>query len=79
MPGLRLNTYGSGGIAAYGTQGNTAGNQPSVTAAAFGPGATTSQQSGWGAIFPNDPGGIAFCAGILGLAMLVIIRHSLPR
>lgn len=77
MPGLNLRGYG--GVAAYGTQGNTTNNQPSVTAAAFGSGYSAPQQSAKSALTPNDAGGMLFWAGLAGLAILVFVRHSLPR
>jgi hypothetical protein len=77
MPGLNLRTFG--GVAAYGTQGNTTGNQGSATAAAFGSGYSTPVQSTGSALTPNDAGGMSFWAGIAGLAILVVVRHSLPR
>jgi hypothetical protein len=77
MPGLNLAGYG--GVRAYGTQGNTTNNQPSVTAAAFGSGYSAPQQSAQSALMPNDAGGMVGIAGLVGLAILVFIRHSLPR
>jgi hypothetical protein len=49
-----------------------------VTAAAFGPGYTTSPPSTSSALTPNDPFGIAFWTGIGGVAGLVYLRHTLP-
>ncbi len=77
MPGLNLSGYG--GVKAYGTQGNTTNNQGSVTAAAFGSGYSAPQQSAKSALTPNDAGGMVGFAGIVGLVLLVVIRHSLPR
>ena len=76
MPGLNLGTFGgtSGRV-----QPTTAPNQAtSVTAAAFGPGYTTSAPSTSSALMPNDPFGISFWTGIGGLAGLAYLRHTLP-
>jgi len=76
MPGLRLGTFG--GTAAM-PQATTAPNQAtSVTAAAFGPGYTMSPPSTGAALTPNDPGGIAFWAGLGGIGGLWYLRHTLP-
>jgi len=79
MPGLNLRVHGGGGVAAYGSQGNTTNNQPSVTAAAFGPGYSAPKQSTASILMPNDVGGMVFWSGVVGAAFLVLIYHSLPR
>lgn len=76
MPGMNLGTFG--GVSRR-PQATTAPNQAtSVTAAAFGPGYTTSGPSTKSALTPNDPGGIAFWVGVGGIAGLVYLRHTLP-
>ena len=55
------------------------GQVSSVTAAAFGPGYTTSAPTMGSALTPNDAFGISFWLGVGAIALLVFIRHSLPR
>ena len=77
MPGLQLGTFG--GVSQR-TQAVTAPQQAtSVTSAAFGPGYTMAPPSNAGALIPNDAFGIGFWVGILSIAGLVYLRHTLPR
>jgi hypothetical protein len=76
VPGLNLGTYG--GVSRR-PQATTAPNQAtSVTAAAFGPGYTTSGPSTGSALMPNDPFGISFWTGVAGIGGLAYLRHTLP-
>lgn len=80
MPGIQLRTFG--GVSAR-PQATTASPDTaqvtSVTAAAFGPGYTTSAPDMGSALTPDDAFGISFWLGVGALALLVFIRHSLPR
>lgn len=76
MPGLNLRGYG--GVAAYGAPGNAA-PAANVTQAAFGSGYSQPEQSTKSALMPNDAGGMVGIAGLVGLGILIFIRHSLPR
>lgn len=51
----------------------------SATSAAFGPGYSVAPQSTGAALTPNDPFGISFWVGIVAIAGLIYIRHTLPR
>lgn len=80
MPGLQLGVFG--GVKS--TMGNgyspTVSPDATATAKAFGQGySATGTPSTSQALFPNDPFGIAFWGGIASLALLLFIRHSLPR
>lgn len=78
MPGLQLGVMG--GVKASQTAGTTGNNPVSATQAAFGPGYTdTGTPSASSALTPNDPFGVAFWGGITCLALLLLIRHSLPN
>jgi hypothetical protein len=79
MAGLNLKVGGFGGVsttepANYGP----ADSYDSVTAAAFGPGASV-QVDGMGALSPSQPVGMAVVVGVLSVAALVFIRYSLPN
>ena len=80
MPGINLRTFG--GISAR-TQATTSAASPgqttSVTAAAFGPDYTTSAPSMGSALTPDDAFGVSFWLGVGAIALLIFIRHSLPR
>ena len=80
MPGINLRSFG--GVSAR-TQATTAapdmGQVSSVTAAAFGPGYTTSAPSTGSALAPNVAFGMTFWMGLGAIALLIFIRHSLPR
>lgn len=81
MPGINLRTFG--GVSAR-TQASTSApnfdQASTVTAAAFGPGyATAAPDSMSDALTPNDPFGISFWMGVGAIALLIFIRHSLPR
>jgi hypothetical protein len=60
-------------------QYGTTQSYDTVTAQAFGPGVTTPQPSSADALAPNDGFGIAVWTGIAAVALLVLIRHSLPK
>lgn len=80
MPGIALRTFG--GVSARPTPSTSAPNSAqatSVTAAAFGPGYASSAPSMGQALTPDDPFGISFWIGVGAIALLVFIRHSLPR
>jgi hypothetical protein len=81
MPGLNLKVGAFGGATQVSQPNYSPGRGPASTAtsAAFGPGYATPPQSTGQALFPNDPFGVAFWAGIVGIVGLVLIRHSLPR
>lgn len=78
MPGLHLNV--NGGVSTSGGNGfSSAGNGASATAKAFGQAYSDSgSPSTTQALTPNDPFGVAFWGGVACVALLVLIRHSLP-
>jgi putative exporter of polyketide antibiotics len=75
MPGLSLGSA-AGVRASVQSPAQDAG---SVTAAAFGPGYTTTPRNGLGALTPTQPAGLALAISVAALVALVVIRHSLPR
>jgi hypothetical protein len=80
VSGLALRVGGFGGVgstgnADYGTQTG----YDSVTQQAFGPGVTLPAATVGSALSPTDPVGAAFWIGVASVALLVVIRHSLPR
>lgn len=77
MAGLNLR----GGVSATSGNGRSTSQAPSTAGeAAFGPGYTApGTPSTANALAPTDPFGVAFCSGVLALALLMVIRHSLPR
>lgn len=50
-----------------------------VTAAAFGPGATLQAGSKTASLNPGTGFGLAFWVGVGSIVVLAFIRHSLPR
>lgn len=74
MAGLNL------GIMATKGNGYTSASTPqTATEAGFGTGATMSgTPNGLSACTPNDPFGVALWWGVGALALLLVIRHSLP-
>lgn len=50
-----------------------------VTQAAFGPSASSSPPRRAATLMPNDAFGITLVTGVAGVALLLIVRHSLPR
>lgn len=81
MQGLSFRTGvggGFGGGAAVGTRPPPATGS-SVAAAAFGPGATTRPRSSLSSLSPTNTGGLAFWASVGGVALLILIHHSLPK
>ena len=80
MHGIQLRTFGGVSNRMQATTAAPSSDQAtSVTAAAFGPGYTTSAPSMGAALTPNDAFGISFWLGVGAIALLVFIRHSLPR
>lgn len=80
MPGIALRTFGGASARLQPTTAAPSQDQvTSVTAAAFGPGYATSAPDMGSALMPNDAFGISFWLGVGALALLVFIRHSLPR
>jgi hypothetical protein len=80
MPGLNLKVGGYGGV----SSGKPASwsSEPgasSVTQAAFGPGASVPMESPASILAPNDGFGSAVTVGVIAVAILVFVRHSLPR
>ena len=79
MAGLNLGVGGFGGVGTTSQpQWGTSTNYGSVSAAAFGPGATIPTQSAADALTPNDGFGVATWVGVAAVAGLILIRHSLP-
>lgn len=80
MPGIQLRTFG--GVSAR-SQATTSAASPaqatSVTAAAFGPGYMSGAPSTSAALAPDDAFGVSFWLGVGAIALLIFIRHSLPR
>jgi hypothetical protein len=81
MPGLGLKVGGFGAATATPQANYSPGPGPSGSAmsAAFGPGYSAPAQSTGQVLAPNDPFGVAFWAGIVGVVGLLLIRRSLPR
>lgn len=80
MPGIALRTFGGVGARVQPTTSAASSQQAtSVTAAAFGPGYASSAPSAGAALAPDDAFGISFWLGVGAIALLVFIRHSLPR
>lgn len=77
MPGLNLGVMG-GVRATSGNGFSSTPNPSSATEAAFGPGYGGTRPSMTNVFMPNDAFGIAFWGGILAIAGLIFIRHSLP-
>lgn len=76
MAGLNLHGNAGFGLRMNGTP--TAGNPVTASQAAFGPGMSGGSPSTGAALAPNDPFGVAFWLGVGSLALLLLIRHSLP-
>lgn len=75
MPGLELGVMG--GVRAKPTNMSSA---TTATEAAFGPGYTRAgMPSTADALTPNDPFGITFWVGVVALALLIVVRQSLPE
>jgi hypothetical protein len=80
VAGLSLRVGGFGGVGS--TDSPQYGTQPSydsVTAQAFGPGATLPSQSLTSALHPTKPVGAAFWSGVAAVGLLFLIRRSLPN
>jgi hypothetical protein len=79
MAGLALRVGGFGGVGSTSTpQWGTTQSYDTVTAQAFGPGATVSGPSNASALAPNNGFGVALWVGVASVCALVLIRHSLP-
>jgi hypothetical protein len=76
MPGLNLGTFG--GVSGRRQPTTAPQAATSATAAAFGPGYSTAAPTMGSALVPNDPFGISFWLGVLAIAGLIYIRHTLP-
>jgi hypothetical protein len=80
MAGLALRVGGFGGVGstdspAYGTPQS----YDSVTQQAFGPGVTLPAASASDILSPTEPFGVAVWTGVACVALLILIRRSLPR
>lgn len=79
MPGLNLGVFG-GVKTSAGSGFSNASPDATASAKAFGQGYTAAgSPSTQQALTPNDPFGIAFWGGVAAVALLLVIRHSLPR
>jgi hypothetical protein len=83
MPGLSLQVGGFGGTkavpqASYGSAASY-GSGVTATQAAFGPGTTTPVSSDMSSLSPGNGFGLAFWTGVAALAVLVLVRKSLPN
>lgn len=78
MAGLNLKMGLSGAMPTADPTYSNAG-MPSVTSAAFGPGATMPTDSGTKDLGPGKPTGMALWVGVAAVVALVAIRHSLPN
>jgi hypothetical protein len=79
MAGLALRVGGFGGVSTTGQASyGTADSYDSVTAKAFGPGASLPQADVRSAYHPARPVGAAMWMGVGAVALLVLIRRSLP-
>ncbi len=78
MGGTNLYAWGKAGAGT--SLGAAAGATPSNAAlAAFSPGSTVSVSTASHPLTPGSPFGIAFWVGVGSIALLCIIRPSLPR
>ena len=75
MPGLNLYAAARGGGGIGGVQSAPA----TAAVAAFSPNATVSVTTGGHPLHPNQPFGLAFWTGVGAIALLCLVRHSLPR
>ena len=75
-----LNLRGGAGISLSSVTMMPADAQATLTAAAFGPGATNqATPSASHPLNPKQPFGTAFWAGVTAIVLLVVIRRSLPN
>lgn len=80
MRGGGLNLGVGGRVGAFASiPGSTTPAPQTVTQAAFGTSPSASTGSRVAAVVPNDATGIAFWCGVVGIAGLLLIRHSLPN
>jgi hypothetical protein len=79
MAGLNLQMGGySGASSSAAPSWGAPQSYDSISAAAFGPGATSSPASSASALNPMGPFGLATWVGIAAVVGLVAIRYSLP-
>jgi hypothetical protein len=79
MAGLSLRVGGFGGVGTAGDKSyGTPESYDSVTAKAFGPGASLPKADVKTAYHPTRPVGAAMWTGVAAVALLVMIRRSLP-
>ncbi len=80
MAGLSLRVGGFGGVGSTDSPSyGTPDSYDSVTQQAFGPGVTLPSGSVSNSLHPGQPVGCAVWTGVACIALLVLIRHSLPR
>ena len=80
MAGLSLRVGGFGGVGSTDSPSyGTPDSYDSVTAAAFGPGATMPADSVRNSLHPTQPVGGAVWTGAAAIVLLVLVRRSLPR
>lgn len=78
MSGLQLGI--GGGVRAVPITPAVATPAPqTISEAAFGPNVSASAPSAASALAPNDAAGIALWSGVAGVALLLVVRHSLPK
>lgn len=77
--GLSLMAGGMGAVRGTATYGSSSPGASSVVDAAFGPGADAAAPRPAGLLLPNDAFGITLWSGVAAVALLLIVRHSLPR
>jgi hypothetical protein len=75
VPGLDLYAAARGGASA----GSTQAAPVTAGVAAFSPNATVALNAGGNPLHPNQPFGLAFWTGVGAIALLLVVRHSLPR
>lgn len=74
-----LNLRGTAAVSFGGAMPAPSTGTATVTAAAFGPGATVAGKSRSSSLNPGTPFGLAFWVGVGSIVVLAVIRHSLPR
>lgn len=78
--GLNLGMQLGGQASVNGGGMGSVSNPATASEAAFGPGyAVNGRPNSKAALAPNDPFGVAFWTGVGCLALLLLIRHSLPN
>lgn len=80
MSGLSLRIGGFGGVGSTDSPSyGSSDSYDSVTAQAFGPGATLPSGSVKNSLHPARPVGAAVWTGAAAIVLLVLVRRSLPR